>query len=61
MVTTTANYTNARYRTSTGSGFDGVVRVSYGSYYATGSLLFDWRAVLTATQFTFTLMANLWN
>lgn len=48
MVTTTANYTNSRYRTSTGSGFDGVVRVSYGSYYATGSLLFDGRAVLTA-------------
>lgn len=48
MVTTTTSYTNSRYRTPTGTGFDGVVRVSYGGYYATGSLLFDGRAVLTA-------------
>ena len=31
-------------------GFDGVVRVSYGGFYATGVLLFDGRAVLTAAH-----------
>lgn len=50
MVTTTAYYTDTRYRTYPGDGYDGVVRVSYGGYYGTGTLLFDGRAVLTAAH-----------
>jgi len=50
MVTTTANYTDSRYRTFPGDGFDGVVRLSYGGYFATGALLFDGRAILTAAH-----------
>lgn len=50
MVTTTAYYTDSRYRTYPGDGYDGVVRVSYGGYYGTGALLFDGRAILTAAH-----------
>lgn len=50
MVTTTAYYTDSRYRTYPGDGYDGVVRVSFGGYYATGALLFDGRAILTAAH-----------
>lgn len=50
MVTTAAYYANARYRTAPGDPFDGVVRIDYGGYYGTGSLLFDGRALLTAAH-----------
>ena len=50
MVATTAYYTDTRYRTYPGDGYDGVVRVSYGGYYATGALLFDGRAILTTAH-----------
>lgn len=50
MVTTTVYYTDSRYRTYPGDGYDGVVRVSYGGYYGTGTLLFDGRAILTAAH-----------
>ena len=50
MVTTTTHYTDSRYRTYPGEGYDGIVRVSYGGYYGTGSLLYDGRAVLTAAH-----------
>lgn len=50
MPTTAVAYTSPRYRTFPGDGYDGVVRVSYGSYYATGSLLYDGRAILTAAH-----------
>ena len=50
MVTTTAAYTDARYRTPLGEGYDGVVRVNFGGYYGTGTLLFDGRAVLTSAH-----------
>lgn len=50
MVTTTAYYTDSRYRTYPGDDYDGVVRVSFGGHYATGTLLFDGRAVLTAAH-----------
>ena len=50
MVTTTTNTTNSRYRTNPGDGYDGVVRISFGGSYGTGSLLFDGRAVLTAAH-----------
>jgi len=50
MVTTTEYYANARYRTPPGEGYDGVVRVTYGGYYASGALLFDGRAILTAAH-----------
>lgn len=48
MVTTSAHYTDPRYRTTAGDGYDGVVRISVNNYYATGSLLYDGRAILTA-------------
>ena len=41
MVTTTTHYTDFRYRAYPGEGYDGIVRVSYGGYYGTGTLLFD--------------------
>lgn len=50
MVTTTTYNTDFRYRTLPGEGYDGVVRVSYGGYYATGALLYDGRTVLTAAH-----------
>jgi len=50
MVTTTNNTTNSRSRTNPGDGYDGVVRISFGGYYGTGSLLFDGTAVLTAAH-----------
>lgn len=50
MVTTTTYSTDSRYRTYSGDGYDGVVRVSYGGYYGTGTLLFDGRAILTAAH-----------
>lgn len=50
MVTTTARYTDSRYRSGPGEGFDGVVRVSYAGYYGTGALLFDGRAILTTAH-----------
>ncbi len=50
MVTTTSHHTDSRYRAYPGEGYDGVVRISYGGYYGTGSLLFDGRAILTAAH-----------
>jgi hypothetical protein len=50
MVTTASHYSDPRYRTHPGEGFDGVVRVSYGGYYGTGAVLFDGRAILTTAH-----------
>lgn len=50
MVATSAHFSDPRYRASPGEGFDGVVRVSFGGFYATGALLYDGRAVLTAAH-----------
>lgn len=50
MVATVTPYTDARYRASAGLGYDGVVRISNGTGYGTGALLFDGRAVLTAAH-----------
>lgn len=50
MITAAANYTESRYRTYLGEGYDGVVRVSFGGYYGTGAVLFDGRAILTAAH-----------
>jgi hypothetical protein len=50
MVTTTSYSTYSRYQTAVGSGFDGVVRVTFGGYTGTGTLLFDGRAILTAAH-----------
>lgn len=50
MVTTTAAYTDARYRSGTGQGQDGVVRIAAGGYVGTGILLYDGQAVLTAAH-----------
>lgn len=46
----TGNYTDARYRTVIGEGYDGVVKVSSGNYYGTGVLLYNGLAVLTAAH-----------
>ena len=50
MVSTVTAYTDLRNRATTGTGYDGVVRVSSGGYYGTGVLLYDGRAVLTAAH-----------
>jgi hypothetical protein len=50
MVATASSYTDPRYRTNPGEGYDGVVRISYGGYYATGALLYNGRAVVTAAH-----------
>jgi secreted trypsin-like serine protease len=50
MVTTNAYTLDSRYRTTPGEGFDGVVRITYNGQSASGTLLFDGRAVLTAAH-----------
>jgi hypothetical protein len=50
MVTTTSDYNLPRYRASVNNGYDGVVRVAVNGFYASGSLLFDGQAVLTAAH-----------
>lgn len=50
MITSTPYFTDSRYRTFPGDGYDGVVRVSFGGYSGSGTLLFDGRAVLTAAH-----------
>lgn len=50
MVTTVASFNDSRYRASVGMGYDGVVRISSGTSFGTGALLFDGRAVLTAAH-----------
>lgn len=44
------NATDARYRSATGEGYDGVVLVSVAGHYGTGSLLYNGRAILTAAH-----------
>lgn len=50
MVTTVTAYTDSRNRAYPGEGYDGVVRVSAGGNYGTGTLLYDGRAILTAAH-----------
>ncbi len=50
MVTTTSTSSDPRYRASVGEGYDGVVRLSISGYTATGALLYDGRAVITAAH-----------
>lgn len=50
MVTTVTSPTDSRHRAAVGQGYDGVVRVTAGSYYGTGELLFGGQAVLTAAH-----------
>lgn len=50
MVATVSPYTDNRHRAAAGGGYDGVVRISTGDYYGTGTLLFDGRALLTAAH-----------
>ncbi|TQV62502.1 MAG: trypsin-like serine protease [Halothiobacillaceae bacterium] len=50
MVATVASSTDIRYRTYPNDDYNGVVRVSSGGYSATGTLLFDGRAILTAAH-----------
>lgn len=50
MVSTVTAYTDLRNRATTGTGYDGVVRISSGGFYGTGVLLYEGRAVLTAAH-----------
>lgn len=50
MVATARNYTERKYQTTVGEGFDGVVRVSTGSFYGSGTLLYNGQAILTAAH-----------
>jgi hypothetical protein len=50
MVSTVTSYTDTRNRALTGTGYDGVVRISTGSAYGTGVLLWEGHAVLTAAH-----------
>ena len=50
MVSTVTSYTDLRNRALPGAGYDGVVRISVGDYYGTGTLLYDGHAVLTAAH-----------
>lgn len=50
MVSTTTSYGLSRYRVNMNEGFDGVVRVTSGGYYATGALLYGGQALLTAAH-----------
>ncbi len=50
MVSTVTSYTDLRNRAATGTGYDGVVRVSAGGFYGTGVLLYGGAAVLTAAH-----------
>lgn len=49
MVTTATSSFDARYSVAP-QDYDGVVRVSHGGYTATGALLYEGRAVLTAAH-----------
>ena len=50
MVATAAHYTDSRYQTPAGYGYDGVVRVKVDGFYATGALLYNGLAVLTTAH-----------
>lgn len=50
MVTTVTNYSDARNRAASGTGYDGVVRVAVNGSYGSGVLLYDGRAVLTVAH-----------
>ena len=50
MVTNVTPHTDPSNRALPGTGYDGVVRVSYNGSYGTGVLLYDGRAVLTAAH-----------
>ncbi len=50
LVTTVNSFSDFRNRSNVGLGLDGVVRVTTGSHYGTGVLLYDGAAVLTAAH-----------
>jgi hypothetical protein len=50
MSSTTYSPYSSRYQAVTGLGYDGVVRIRVGDYYATGVLLSDGRSLLTAAH-----------
>ncbi|NKN32890.1 Calx-beta domain-containing protein [Marichromatium bheemlicum] len=50
MVSTVTSSTDWRHQAVPGLGYDGVVKVTAGAYYGTGTLLADGRAVLTAAH-----------
>lgn len=50
MVSTTRPYNDSRNLARTGLGYDGVVRITNGSFYGTGALLEDGIHILTAAH-----------
>jgi len=50
MTTYLNNYTSSIYETDYDDQYNGVVRVSNGSSYGTGTLLYDGRSILTAAH-----------
>ncbi|ABB44986.1 Na-Ca exchanger/integrin-beta4 [Sulfurimonas denitrificans DSM 1251] len=50
MTTYLNNYLDSRYKTYKNDFYNGVVRVSYGGYFATGTLLYDGVSILTSAH-----------
>lgn len=50
MITSSTNYLDAKYKTFPNDSYNGVVRVSYGGSYGTGTLLYDGRSILTVAH-----------
>lgn len=58
MITTISPYSDPRNRALAGSGFDGVVRITTGGSYGTGTLLYDGRTIITAAHLLSNGMTN---
>lgn len=50
MTTYLNNYLDPRYKTYNNDFYNGVVRVSYNGYFATGTLLYDGKSILTSAH-----------
>jgi hypothetical protein len=50
MVVTAGYFRDPRYYVYPDDGYDGVVKVSFSGYYATGALLYDGRTILTSAH-----------
>jgi len=50
MVTSLTNYKNSLYKTNENDFYNGVVKVSNGTNYGTGSLLYDGKSIITAAH-----------
>ncbi|MFA7083802.1 MAG: trypsin-like serine protease [Arcobacteraceae bacterium] len=50
MTTFLNNYLDTRYQTNSNDFYNGVVKVSYNGYFATGTLLYDGKSILTSAH-----------